>query len=74
MITLCVVDHLRPIKKPKNVLITKKPQTQNLKTYNVLLKIESTYLHEKHALNNIQGVQKILAQGSIAIDVPTETF
>ena len=33
-----------------------------------------TYLYVKHALNNIQGAQKISAQGLIIIDVPTETF
>ena len=33
-----------------------------------------TYLHVKHALNSIQGAQKISGQGLIIIDVPTETF
>ena len=36
--------------------------------------MQFTYLHVKHALKNIQGVQKIFGQGLITIDVPTETF
>ena len=36
--------------------------------------MKSTYLHVKHAPNNIQGVQKIFDQDSVTIDVPTTTF
>ena len=36
--------------------------------------MQCIYLHVKHALNNIQGVHKFFDQGSITIDVPTETF
>ena len=32
------------------------------------------YLHVKHALHNIQRVQRIFGQGLITTDVPTETF
>ena len=36
--------------------------------------MQCVYLHVKHALNNIQGTHNVSSQGSIAIDVPTETF
>ena len=32
------------------------------------------YLHVKHAVRNIQRVQRIFGQGLITTDVPTETF
>ena len=32
------------------------------------------YLHVKHALNNILGVQKIFGQGLTTINIPTETL
>ena len=35
--------------------------------------MQCIYLHVKHALNNIQGAQKISGKSS-SIDVPTETF
>ena len=33
-----------------------------------------TYLHAKHALNNVPGAQKISGQGLIIIDIPAENF
>ena len=36
--------------------------------------MQCIYLHVKHALNNIQGAQKISGKNSISTDVPTETF
>ena len=36
--------------------------------------MQCIYLHVKHALNNIQGAQKISGKSSTSIDVPTENF
>ena len=36
--------------------------------------MQCIYLHVKHALNIIQGAQKIPGKSSISIVVPTETF